>query len=490
MDEHEHFPHDTHEKGDPFEIEITGSPQPMRPDDAGNSRLEPAEALLHRRLSRGQRFRRIAITLSILLLGLLVIVPGSYQALIAYLSALPSFLTGQPQMPLALWPEQKDFACLADVAWSPNGQRIALLGYRQNCALNHGAIGTVSLYDMRSGHLIARLQPDASIFHALKLLYATILPSASSSVAAVWVIAYQHVLWSPDGRRLALTFTLLEPPFLPFADSEVMREGLLLMDTDGSHVRVFLQPQTTAVAPAYAVWDLDRSTLQIALSLPPAAAYRWGVDGSLVPVPNAARLAQTPDPVGNPDGGSSFTVWQSGVAALVARRSPRSKSGYEPELYAWLSFFAAWSPNQRYLVTELAVQGQLQPVKSPSPPKGLLINLGISQAPLLPVHDAGFLRVLKTLPSALSSQNTEVLTVVAWRPDGRVVAAYNPGHNVTLYDCVTGRQLASLPLPQQSDNVPSQLFPVLRWSPDGSHLLLLDDHTGLLAIWGPQQLPK
>lgn len=89
---------------------------------------------------------------------------------------------------------------------------------------------------------------------------------------------------------------------------------------------------------------------------------------------------------------------------------------------------------------------------------------------------------------------------VAWRFDGRVVAAsiltsstrdqVNVGPaQVRLYDCASGRLLGTLqgqllPNTQQAGAL------YLRWAPDGSHLVLLDTGTGKLTIWGPSQLPQ
>jgi hypothetical protein len=62
------------------------------------------------------------------------------------------------------------------------------------------------------------------------------------------------------------------------------------------------------------------------------------------------------------------------------------------------------------------------------------------------------------------------------------------GTAVSLYDCATGRRLATLPLPR----APISLLGVqaaLRWSPDGSRLLLTSAQWGLAVLWGPDQLP-
>src|SRR5262249_9043148 len=85
--------------------------------------------------------------------------------------------------------------------------------------------------------------------------------------------------------------------------------------------------------------------------------------------------------------------------------------------------------------------------------------------------------------------------LVAWRPDGRVIAidAAFADHSVKLYDCATGKLLASLhPLTQTvARNTPHESGEtnVLRWSPDGSSLALFDTQFGRVTIWSASPLP-
>jgi WD40 repeat protein len=107
-------------------------------------------------------------------------------------------------------------------------------------------------------------------------------------------------------------------------------------------------------------------------------------------------------------------------------------------------------------------------------------TLGISkmnQALLLPVHDRAFLKVIDTA------------TVLAWSPNGRVLAAYSGGKSVDLYDCISGDRFASLVLQSKDAASPADAL-LLFWSPDGSHLLISSVLWGLVTLWGPDQLPK
>jgi Tol biopolymer transport system component len=96
-----------------------------------------------------------------------------------------------------------------------------------------------------------------------------------------------------------------------------------------------------------------------------------------------------------------------------------------------------------------------------------------------------------------NNPNTEG-TAIDWRPDGRALAAYAPEnlfapHPLIIYDCATGRQIASLLPPAVSE--PSRATSLigqsimLRWSPDGSRLLLYALALGQVVVWGPAQLP-
>ncbi len=88
-----------------------------------------------------------------------------------------------------------------------------------------------------------------------------------------------------------------------------------------------------------------------------------------------------------------------------------------------------------------------------------LEQMRMANLPLLPVHDAALLQIANTS------------SVVAWRPDGRILAAFSYYDAVNLYDCVTGRKIAFLPLSLRNEPLAGSVA-MLRWSPDGTHLLL------------------
>ena len=366
----------------------------------------------------------------------------------------------------SLHPQSESITCLVDVAWSPDSRVFAVLGYQHAC-YQAGATGVLTLYDTHSRKVMARFHPDNAIVHALG-------SSVSFPLKRPFTINYVHVVWSPDGHRLACTFDTIS--------AQPSVNGVLLIDRDGSHTQVLLQRQFST-APFYAEWDLVQSrpisftpppSAFALMPLPPALAYRWGGSGTLVPETRlsstTAPVAPPPVPIGNPIGGASFTIWQPGSAS-VARLADTSS------LYTWSTAFAAWSSDGRYLIDGIALFGVLKPPGQGFPSSYALAVAKMNGAPLLPLHDAA---LLKTVDTA---------TAFAWSPNGRVLAAYLAGKSVDLYDCTNGHRLASLELDDENAAVSLDVV-LLRWSPDGSHLLLASVPWGRVKLWGLNQLPR
>jgi WD40 repeat protein len=206
-------------------------------------------------------------------------------------------------------------------------------------------------------------------------------------------------------------------------------------------------------------------------ALPAALAYRWSAGGTLLPegVLSQDRVPPVPPfaPVGNPDGDAAFTLWQPGELAPASA---------PPTLYAFGPNISAWSPDGRYIIVGLNLGGILVPVGQPLPNRQGLDLQHYGTLPFVPIRDVAL---------QVASQ------YLSWRPDGRVLAAYGSeasGTAMVLYDCATGRRLATLPLPQ----TPVSLLGIeaaVRWSPDGSRLVLSSAQWGPVVLWGPDQLP-
>jgi hypothetical protein len=176
------------------------------------------------RFSRRKRLWWQAGGLGLLLLVLLVIAlsfKGGFFWLTTSKSHTNPSARHSSSFPAA---QSSDFACLMDTTWSPDSQQVAVLGYRQDCAKEKAEPGLVTLYDARSAKPVGQVQPDGPILRAL-------MPRSPGHA----VIYYHNILWSPDGGRLGITFVVALP--------ETALDGVLLIDTHGTHAQVLLQQQ-------------------------------------------------------------------------------------------------------------------------------------------------------------------------------------------------------------------------------------------------------
>ena len=373
-------------------------------------------------------------------------------------------------------PRQDGLACLVDAAWSPNGNFIAILGYTQSCPQRDFVPAQVNIYDAHTSKLIAHWAPDYPVG---RMLYGTAffparlraitdrkpLPGTNGGFVSVSPIYYSHILWSPDGQQLALTFT---------ASTRLYNfGGVLLIGSNGKQAQVFMQRQD-GTNPLYGEWNLGPGVPVRSPPAPAALVYQWGPGGSLIPETvlkdHTVAVAPPPGPVGNPDGGNSFTIWQPGLAIILSQ-------AHSPSVYIWKTSVTAWSPDGNYLINGLVLKVIMEPSSHPFPDPLILAELHLNGTPLIPVHDTALLRA------------TSGSLAIAWRPDGRILATTNFTGPVDLYDCATDHKLSTLQVP--ANRTPISGSPaLLRWSPDGTHVLLSSAQWGIVNVWGPGQLPQ
>jgi WD40 repeat protein len=142
--------------------------------------------------------------------------------------------------------------------------------------------------------------------------------------------------------------------------------------------------------------------------------------------------------------------------------------------------FAAWSPDGRYLIDDLSFWGLLDAPEVISADARFRKVTDVPRAP----NDPGAVGVTNHCAALLKAVNTPL--AFAWSPNGRMLADYGTGNSVDLYACPTGHQLTSFSLQSQAAAPPADAV-ALRWSPDGSHLLLASTAYGLASLWNVKQ---
>ena len=469
-----------------FEVEISDLTQPGNVSNSKSSRF--ARALPG--WQRTTRRRRLAVfsALGLSLLVVLVILLGLARGFAALFPtrSLPRAVVSTPgpqeiRPAVHIFPQQVGFACVTDATWSPDSKQIALLGYQRNCPQNDQMYmpGLVTVYDAYSGKLLERLSPDNAILHALSGSY----PREHTAA----VIYYDAILWSPGGQLLTLLFSVIDGP-----DVNASRfDGVLLSDVDSGHTQVLLQRDKTS-SFHYVEWDLEYAKLvptapapstaplfPFLITVSPAYTYSWGKDGMLIPqtwlTNSVLPSILLPGPVGNPSGDSSFTIWQPGRVEYTTQAENGSTQAVG--IISWDTVFAAWSPDDRYLAYPIVMAGLLEP-SSEHGFAQTLKKLQLDAVPLLSVRDSAMQHILESLPKV----NPIESAMVSWRFDGRVLAAYSSDVvTLGLYDCTSGKELASLQIPKTYRG-PLSGSSWMRWSPDGSQLFLLDRVLGL-TVW-------
>lgn len=376
-----------------------------------------------------------------------------------------------------LLPQQAGIICLADAAWSPDSRAIAMIGYQKTC-LDDGSpngLGMLIVYDARSGKLNEHLSIDTLILSAFHRQF--------SGVRDMPVLDYLKIVWSPDGSSFALPFWVdfqkLSQGMYNYAPEYA---GLLLLAHTGAQPKIFLEPLKNNVL--FTEWDAMQGTSiqassgnALFLTNPLATDYRWSSNGTLIPLDLHKHILT---PVGNPQGGSTFTVWQPGTVQIdPPYNGPGSQ---QSAVYAFNTFFTAWSPDGRYIATieivaHVALPGQ------PAPPYPWPNAQHSIPPPNVPVRygDAAFQHALNMISGPLVPSN---LVMLSWRLDGRVLAVYNSSTTeLEILDCATGNQTISLLL---STSVPPGRLTgsyLLYWSPNGKHLLMFDPDVGQVLTW-------
>ncbi len=476
----------------------TASTSPSRARTAGAASKRPAISLRPpRRRARPANPWIIAVGPALVVIAVVAIVLGRTLLASHRTASGPATATGVRYItPLA-----DGMRCAADVAWSPKADKIAVLGYGRMCRqqdtpFDH-SVGLVNIYDVASRKLVNQIHPDDAIVPGIR-------PNGPNSAVPAGDVSYQGLLWSADETQLAVSFSVfghlsgLPQPFDAL--------GLFVSDLHGGSTTGLVKaPRGDFGAPTVPEWSVERSSttysvdsVTSAMTLPPTLSYAW-TDSSFGPrgprLDTGTPVASAPrGPIGDPDGGAGFTIWQPGIALIRAPDDATTAGGS----WAYYTTFGAWSPDGRYVVAPQQFPFTIAQSGAGAPPTAGQSG-GSIPPPYAPLRDKG----LEAVYAMLATEKTDTASaLIAWRPDGAVIAAKRQptatltvSTSVVLYDCASGKQLGTLQpatvLKEQMLYAPgSMATDFVQWSPDGTHLLVLAPAAGTLTIFGPGQLPK
>lgn len=403
--------------------------------------------------------------------------------------------------------------CPQAVAWSPDSQRFAVLGALTCDHSNpaYGSGGTLAIFDAAT-HRQVSIQPLDTLVKQSGLPKSV---TRNAQAMSNLVLFYSGLSWSPNGQQIALTYgagtqqpsTASSGPGDVVGDPDINGLMLLPTGTTGSP-QFFLQPEPRLSHPNGSLAPYDVPAWKIStgkeetLKVGPAFVYAWTATDTLrasVPVTLATAPASVaaPGPVGNPIGGTTFTLWQQGQSAVSDANCATPATPYPSYLMLSLDTGSGiWSPDGRVFIPGgVSISGRVDGL-TPQPgayTQGECFWAGTpDRFPVIPIRDAALRAVLK--------QTTEVNPPsFAWSQDGKhlaVTLTQMPSVTTTsgqqstflyalvnIYDCATGHLLASFDSrkmePTTSDA--STQYASLSWSPDGRHLLLLDQDSNSLA---------
>ncbi len=483
------------------DIEITDLDATFSDDKKPRVGLQQQVVMWQRALNR-RRFRWLT-ALSILVLVVLVMfanLQGELAVLGMVRGNVTSFLYhvlphSEPPAPLVvkpavvILPAKDGFSCVTDTTWSPDSRYVVILGYEQTCAVGgEAAPGLLTIHDVVSGKRVRSYLLNDYVLSTFHRQY--------PGMRTEGVFSYHLVLWSHDRFHVAVLFSAA---FYHEAQAPSF-DGLLLLNLKGGTASVLLHMDRDNYM-SYLIWDtrvgteyVEPSNFSITAENPgysvkPALYYRWGNGGGadeLLPAQDVSGRSPTflSGPTGDPNGGNTFTPWQPGELGLT---TSMGNGTYLPGVGDWSTYFAAWSPNGRYVVDNLVIDGRLNVPGHPAPDRKTLITLSMEMIPLLPVRDKGLARLLQEL-AARPQRPGSIYTdeSVAWRFDGKELAAYGTGDifdtTVNIYRSTDGVQVATL-LPSVAGVGQLGGRGTLRWSNNGSRVLLFSVGLGTITIW-------
>jgi hypothetical protein len=385
-------------------------------------------------------------------------------------------------------------ACPVDPYFSPDGARIAFLGVLNQCPTEGAGDATPA---QQTSWALGIFSASTGAVERLISLDPLLADGGHSSL----VTRYASLGWSPDGQRLAVAYT----SFSAHSGSQpggMQDSGLLLVNAVTGAATVLrgnsgFFAALSGVNMGYPIWDISDHSVISGYLPDPGLAYAWGQDGAPAAVqPAHGTLAELPRiagaryPIGDPLGGARFTLWQPGL--VIGGSSVGG--GLARSLF--VSLIPTWSEDSMWftvILAEVALAGEdtdqrVAPSALPVAPYPVPESLGV-----VPSRDAALEAVRRQVGAS-------GWAVVAWNPAGTRLASVacfaSPHPSLELRDTSAATLQASISLTLPSGDSGCQAFGdvktfgayphpplMLRWSLDGSRLLLSDRDASAFTLW-------
>ena len=384
--------------------------------------------------------------------------------------------------------------CVGLVTWSPDSTQIAVLGNTQTCgASSEGEQTTgIYIYDARNGALVQRLEPDNSLAGSPAVQDA--IAKSVSNAYNTPELSYMGMVWTPDGKALLLPYRILTSA--PNAAVPTYVTGLMRLGIKSAALTsVWLDPPHDSPDIVAERWDLTTGA-PAQLPLPAVvSAYTWTSDGALV-----AATAPADAAIGTPAGGQSFSVWQPGYLLYqgslenLTTPGPATTTPVQGDV-GWSPTIMALSPDGHYFYAYFSYA--FVAFDSLTPPSTQHVPPG---EPTLAPRDQALLALAQRMTQATGDLTQQPGYAVAWRPDGKLMAAVSLNVNVaqtttapsalavSVYDTASGQMVKQFTPDWTGLATGNASQETVMWSPDGKRLLLQDNVYGAITIWGPGAL--
>jgi hypothetical protein len=386
-------------------------------------------------------------------------------------------------------------ACPIDPYFSPDGAHVSLLGALNQCPVEDQGQGAppqrttwaLGIFSAATGSLERLLPLD---------------PLLADGGHAPAVTRYASLGWSPDGRLLAVVYT----SFSAHGGAQpggVTNSGLLLVNAMTGEATVIRGDSgyfsaLSGVNTGYPIWDVSDGSALSGFLPAPGLVYAWGQDGAPYAVQplhgtlsDLPRIAGAQFRIGDPSVDSRFTLWQPGL--VIGGRSVGG--GIAQSLF--VSLIPTWSEDSMWfsvILAEVALAGSADTDQ----------RAAVRAPPVAPYPVPATLGAVPSRDAALEAVSQQVgpsgWAVIAWNPAGTRLASVAcfaaPNPALELRDTTTGslQATARLNLPAGDsgcrafgdiDTFGAYPHPplMLRWSPDGSRLLLSDRDASALTLW-------